>query len=212
MKTLAFFRIDAFGIPQLKLRFSSRRNFCFLIIIFTSSQKIKSSKMREIKLHSQLKWNKNYLLHLSLPHFPTPSSRVMSTHLTLTQMQTRFGLFNDLIVPMVLSKLPYCSLNSTPFCLQDPTDFRFNDKRSLTTKLIQWSLSLNGQYLTTYHVVERPFWPEKSPNRFFPNSTLVHSSFHGFPGSMDQQCDCSRRGAGSRSCEKMRQQKALFWD
>ena len=51
---------------------------------------------------------------------------------------------------------------------------------------------------------------EKGPNRVLSKSTGLRSNFLGFSGSGGQQCDCPRRGAGSSSDERMRQQKCLF--
>ena len=75
------------------------------------------------------------LLHLSVPPIPTTSSADMSTPLTLTQMQTPSGLFTPLVSPVMFSQTPCGPLNSTPFRLQEPPDFSFNDDGIITEHL-----------------------------------------------------------------------------
>ena len=74
-------------------------------------------------------------LPLSMPPIPTPSSADMSTPLTLTQMQTPSGLFTPLVSPVMISQTPGGPLNSTPFRLQEPPEFSFNEDGIITEHL-----------------------------------------------------------------------------
>ena len=74
-------------------------------------------------------------LHLPMPPIPTPASADMSTPLTLTQMQTPSGLFTPLVSPVMFSQTSVGPLNSTPFRLQEPPEFSFNEDGIITEHL-----------------------------------------------------------------------------
>ena len=74
-------------------------------------------------------------LHLPMPPITTPASADMSTPLTLTRMQTPSGLFTPLVSPVMFSQTSGGPLNSTPFRLQEPPEFSFNEDGIITEHL-----------------------------------------------------------------------------
>ena len=104
-------------------------------------------------------------LHLSMPPIPTLASADISTPLTLTQMQTPSGLFTPLVLPVMFRQTPGGPLNSTPFRLQDPPEFSFNEDVIITEHLPTEAEEVKNEYLNIQSELPAEIIiPPKPPN------------------------------------------------
>ena len=112
-------------------------------------------------------------LPLSMPPIPTPSSADMSTPLTLTQMQTPSGLFTPLVSPVMFSQTPGGPLNSTPFRLQEPPEFSFNEDGIITEHLPTEAEEVINEFLNNQSELPSEIIIPPKPSNGHPSSDNI---------------------------------------